>query len=519
MKSNAYSTPHTKTSVSSLGKSRLFYLVWMFVNNVSFGIITQSYFSLFSTVLDKGGTLLPSLVLSFYSVTSLIGSPIAAAVSDHVGRKSLFVLAAATNTITGMIMGLVPVTWVFSMMVLIQGAGDNSFPVGYALLADCVISDQLAFQEGVGGDDRCIQGTCALLGASNAQTAGFQHEVNAQFTLAIALQSVGLLAGQLCGTALLSIGSPSMAMTCSGVIYLPLWIYASAWLSETLPAAKTTPQSYWKEQEERAERGPAATVARSTQPTSRCAFFWYVCSPGLFALATGSKRLFYAPRLRSLVFLSFLVTLVQAGTLSSLSTWGTWMFGWSALRGAVASQVLVASGLFGAVVSSRLARSLPDHSVLAGMICLAMVACVPCGLVASVDETSPGFTLWLSLVFVGFGLGCQPLILAMIANEAMSGGSGSGVFGLDEAASSQGLVQGLNYAFSTIAMGIAPYSYRYVSFYASVGSVEDDDANLFDEPSSSTDSSPGLFWWVSAGLLCCGAIAALGIPTSSAASL
>ena len=57
---------------SGLARARVFYLSWIFVKNVSFGIISSSYFSLFKFELDDGRSLLPTLTMPLYSVTSVL---------------------------------------------------------------------------------------------------------------------------------------------------------------------------------------------------------------------------------------------------------------------------------------------------------------------------------------------------------------------------------------------------------------------------------------------------------------
>ena len=78
-----------------------------------------------------------------YSVTSFFVSPVVATLSDSVGRKPIFVVAALVDGLTGIIMGLAPSNAVFITCMAIQGAGDNSQATGYSLLADYVVSSVL----------------------------------------------------------------------------------------------------------------------------------------------------------------------------------------------------------------------------------------------------------------------------------------------------------------------------------------------------------------------------------------
>jgi MFS family permease len=75
--------------------------------------------------------------MSLYSVTSFVFSPLIATLSDSVGRKHVFVLAAVVDAATGIVMGLVPSNWVFIAMMALQGAGDNTMATGNGLIADC----------------------------------------------------------------------------------------------------------------------------------------------------------------------------------------------------------------------------------------------------------------------------------------------------------------------------------------------------------------------------------------------
>lgn len=50
--------------------------------------------------------------MTLYSVISFFLSPIASTLSDSIGRKPIFILAAVTDSITGMILGLIPNNWV-----------------------------------------------------------------------------------------------------------------------------------------------------------------------------------------------------------------------------------------------------------------------------------------------------------------------------------------------------------------------------------------------------------------------
>jgi MFS family permease len=53
-----------------------------------------------------------TLAMTLYSVTSFFLSPIAATLSDTLGRKPIFMLAALTDSITGILLGLLPSNWV-----------------------------------------------------------------------------------------------------------------------------------------------------------------------------------------------------------------------------------------------------------------------------------------------------------------------------------------------------------------------------------------------------------------------
>ena len=81
-----------------------------------------------------------TVALSMYSVASFFSSPVVATLSDRVGRKPIFVIAAAADGVSGILMGLVPNNWVFICFYMLQGVGDNSQATGYSLLADCASS-------------------------------------------------------------------------------------------------------------------------------------------------------------------------------------------------------------------------------------------------------------------------------------------------------------------------------------------------------------------------------------------
>lgn len=72
----------------------------------------EIYSYLFYDVIDNGSyskaSLYSDTAMALYSVSSFFCSPVLATMSDVVGRKPIFILAAITDAITFIICGLVP---------------------------------------------------------------------------------------------------------------------------------------------------------------------------------------------------------------------------------------------------------------------------------------------------------------------------------------------------------------------------------------------------------------------------
>jgi MFS family permease len=54
-----------------------------------------------------------TVAMSMYSVASFFVSPVVATLSDAVGRRPVFLVAAVVDSFSAIVIGLVPGNWVF----------------------------------------------------------------------------------------------------------------------------------------------------------------------------------------------------------------------------------------------------------------------------------------------------------------------------------------------------------------------------------------------------------------------
>jgi MFS family permease len=367
--------------------------------------------------------------------------------SDRVGRKPIFLMAAIVDSATGMLIGLIPNNWVFITMMMIQGAGDNSMATGYSLLADYVVSTP----KGHSGSTKDGWFTRTFyriirLGNSHDEENYMERELGLQYTVILIIQTCGLLIGVVLGDLLyMATSSYAISIACSGFIYCPNILYIYCYMPETVPPSRRKPLSWaglWH-----------ATVIQ-----------W----DSIF-LFMGHHRLW------PLAIVNFLVQFVSAGVFDVVLYWGEWKFGWGTDMEAVALYISIFAGILGAVVIPRLmlSQGVSYSHMLATMCFISAVGCIPSGFSTS------NLQIMFSLLMVGVGFGALPGISAQIANEAT--------------AEEQGRVNGFNYAISTAAWASGPYAYWYMY----VVYVDDDDSN---DVTHTHNTASSLLWWVTSGI-------------------
>ena len=121
-------------SQGALDRTRNLVFLWNIVIGVSFGIYLELYTDLCDYVINPDSSTKASLIstdaFALYSVCSFLFSPILATLSDSVGRKPLYVLAAICDTISGILCGLLTYDAVFVLMNCLSGAGDATTAIG-----------------------------------------------------------------------------------------------------------------------------------------------------------------------------------------------------------------------------------------------------------------------------------------------------------------------------------------------------------------------------------------------------
>jgi MFS family permease len=215
--------------LAELTRARDFNICFSFVAYFSWGILIELYSNLFNDVIDPGNVSKASFystaAFSLYSVTSFFVSPVVSTLSDSVGRKPVFILAAFVYCLSGIVMGLFPSNRLFVALLGIQGAGDNSLAVGASLQADFV----MAAPQGYSGSkedgyfSQLIYGAVRL-GAHNSKGDDYvEKELSVQNTVVLILQTVGILAGIAAGDGFYQYtGSLRLAIVASGTLLVPM---------------------------------------------------------------------------------------------------------------------------------------------------------------------------------------------------------------------------------------------------------------------------------------------------------
>lgn len=237
--------------LAELTRARDFYLCFSFVAYLCWGIVIELYSNLFNDVIDPGNlskaSFFSTAAFSVYSATSVFVSPVVSTLSDSVGRKPVFVLAAFMYSLTGIAMGLFSSNWLFVALLGLQGAGDNSLAVGASLLADFVV----AAPRGYSGSKedgylaQLLYGSVRL-GAPNSKGDGYvEKELSVQNTVVLFLQTLGMVAGIAAGDGFYRYtGSLRLAFIASGTFLVPMVPLMLWYMPETVPHHLRKPFSW-----------------------------------------------------------------------------------------------------------------------------------------------------------------------------------------------------------------------------------------------------------------------------------
>jgi len=265
----------------------------------------ELYSELFTYVIDPSSVtkaaFYSTLGMSMYSVTSFLFSPVFATLTDTIGRRPIFLLAAVVDSCVGVTSGLAKSNWVYVTCMLIMGAGDNSLATGMATLSAFVTGTPKGFA-GSSEDSwffrqlyYCVRlgGGGASEAAGNDQAAYMKAELATQFTVLLIVQVTGSAIGVLTGDALYSLtGSYTWSYAASGFIVLPLIPFLWWYMPETVPAQRRKP------------------------------FTWAALGEA-FATQVDSMHLFMGNRrMLGLLVVSFLIQFVSAGVFDVILYWG-----------------------------------------------------------------------------------------------------------------------------------------------------------------------------------------------------
>jgi len=270
----------------------------------------ELYSNLFTYVIDPSSVsqaaFYSTLGMSMYSVASFLFSPVFATLTDTVGRRPIFLLAAVVDSCVGVVAGLSERNWVYLVCMLVMGAGDNSLAAGMATLSAFVTGTPHGF---AGSDQdswffRQLYYVVRLGGggaaaASNGDPAAYaKAELATQFTVLLIVQVTGSAVGVVAGDALyLATGSYTWSYAASGFVVLPLAPFLWWHMPETVPAHRLKPFTW-----------AALGKAFATQVDS-------------FHLFLGNRRMF------GLLLVSFLIQFVSAGVFDVVLYWGKIILG------------------------------------------------------------------------------------------------------------------------------------------------------------------------------------------------
>lgn len=372
---------------------------------VAFGVFSELYTDIFYDVIDKNdyaeASLWSTVAYTTYAFCSFFTCPILATLSDSSGRRPIMIIAAVNDCLTYTALGFSSTNWGFTLLQGIQGGLDASTAVNYALLADIVEAQP----------------------ENNLDDAHFEQQLTLLIAIRWAISGVGVIAGIWIGAGMyLLTGSYQWSMASSGILVAPAVVTTYAYLDETRENLKD--------------------------------FEWSDLYNAVASQLVSVKIIFTRRRLFWVTVVNFLSQFIISGISDVYLYWGEWKFGWDTTQQAIGVSMLSFALLSALLLSTWFGPSFGFAKGISALCIVCMAACIGC-LYAQTDTDA-----YVSLAFLGFGFGCQPIIFSQMSVEV--------------SIAEQGRLQGSNYAIMTVAWVAGPYFFWWLF---DIGLNDDDNAN------------------------------------------
>lgn len=403
--------------------------LWGMAIGVAMGIFVGLYSDFASDEISsntKRASFLSTEAFMAYSAASFLMSPVFGVLGDSVGRRSLFLVSVGSTSVVGVVIGLVPIGFVFVTGAALIGCMSGTYALAYAYIVEYTLSTP----RGYAGNDQetLLSRTCtALLRKTRTGQHSLQDDLTANFTVLWAHALIGHVIGLILASVLEGWVGLRWAMSFCGWVCVPVVALVYLTLEET-----------------KNRTGHALPTCEDMLVAVAKA----VMSPQLMASNTFLTKTGFA---------YFVLVTVYAGIIDVMLFWAEFKFAYytnSATHQDELLFLLLLSAAVGVVFMNRfLFKKLGIVTTISLVACWSAVAALALGFSQNVIYT----IVFAIMGGVAYGLGPAVMSIMTPAIEPAR----------------QGHLQGALNAIAAAGYVVGPYAFDYVFKHTADGNYED----------------------------------------------